>query len=203
VHLRDNLGDVTNVPGLLAENIYRAGKVETEGAILDCGANIGMFTLFMRAHNPGRPIHSFEPLPGNARMVRLNCPDAVVNQTGVGREATTVKLGVDAQGLMASSIAQAWSLEETEFPVIALDTYAAEKGIGPVAFLKIDTEGMELEVLDGAKELLRRTHRVAMETHGDDRHRGSIERLKAAGLAIDGEERTGPAAGLLWASRKG
>lgn len=204
VHLRDNLGDVTNVPGLLAENIYRAGRLpdEEEGAIFDCGANIGMFTMFMRSHNPGRAIHAFEPLPGNAAMVRLNTPDASVNQMGVGREASIVRLGVDAQGLMASSIPQVWSLEPLEFPVIALDVYSAEHGIGPVAFLKIDTEGMELDVLDGAHDLLRRTKRVAMETHGDERHRGSIKRLEDAGLTIDGEEGTGPAAGLLWASRK-
>jgi len=201
VHLRDNFGDVTNLPGLLAQNIYRAGRLDGEGAILDCGANVGLFSLWMRAHNPGRPIHCFEPLPGNARMIRLNCPDAVVNETAVGLGSATVDLGVDRQGLMASSIAQAWPLEKAAFPVISLDRYAAEKGIGPVAFLKVDTEGMELEVLDGARELLRRTRRVAMETHGEDRHRGSIERLVAAGLTIDGEERTGPAAGLLWASR--
>jgi FkbM family methyltransferase len=202
VHLRDNFGDVTNLPGLLAENIYRAGTLTREGAIIDCGANIGLFSKWMRAHNPGRPIHCFEPLPSNARMIRLNCPDATVNEAGVGRAAATVRLGVDKHGLMASSIAQAWSLEETEFPVVTLDDYASARGIGPVAFLKIDTEGMELDVLDGAHNLLRRTERVAMETHGDTLHRGSIDRLTAAGLTIDGEERTGAATGLLWASRR-
>ena len=202
VHLRDNFGDVTNLPGLLAENIYRAGTVGSEGVIIDCGANIGLFSKWMRAHNPRRPIHCFEPLPSNARMIRLNCPDATVNEAGAGSAASTVRLGVDEHALMASSIAQAWSLEEKEFPVVSLDEYAATTGIGSVAFLKIDTEGMELAVLDGARALLRRTARVAMETHGDDLHRGSIERLEAAGLTIDDEERTGPTAGLLWASRR-
>lgn len=202
VHLRDNFGDVTNLPGLLHENIYHAGTVADDGAIIDCGANIGLFSKWMRFHNPGRPIHCFEPLPSNAKMIRLNCPDAVVNEAGVGREAGTASLGVDAHGLMASSIAQAWPLEKSSFPVVTLDRYTPANGIKAIAFLKIDTEGMELEVLDGARETLKRTRRVAMETHSPALHRGSIERLEAAGFTIDGEEQTGPSAALLWASRR-
>jgi len=93
-----------------------------------------------------------------------------------------------------------WPTEIQECPILPLDEFAGEKGIGPVAFLKIDTEGMELEVLDGARELLRRTPRAAMETHSEEKHRGSIERLSAAGLRI-AAERFGPRTGMVFASR--
>jgi hypothetical protein len=55
-------------------------------------------------------------------------------------------------------------------------------------------------VLEGAAETLRRTARVAMETHGLERHRGSIERLRAVGFHIDDEASSG-ATGMLFASR--
>jgi FkbM family methyltransferase len=201
VHLRDNFGDVTNLPGLLVENTYRVTKLERPGEILDVGANIGLFAKWIHAHNPERRLHCFEPLPSNANMVRLNCPAAVVNQVGVGSARGKVSVGVDEHGVMASSVAQNWQLRPIEFEVIPLDEYAAQHAIREVAFFKLDTEGMELDVLEGAKQLLARTHVVAMETHGDERHRASIERLAAAGFRIDAEERFG-AVGMVWASRQ-
>jgi FkbM family methyltransferase len=201
VHLRDNFGDVTNLPGLLVENTYRVTKLDRPGEILDVGANIGLFAKWIHAHNPERRLHCFEPLPSNANMVRLNCPRALVNQVGVGSRRGKVQVGVDEHAVMASSVAQRWALKPIEFEVLPLDEYAAEQGIHEVAFFKLDTEGMELDVMEGAQQLLARTHVVAMETHGEERHRASIERLRAAGFAIDAEERMG-AVGMVWASRK-
>ncbi len=108
----------------------------------------------------------------------------------------TASLGVDAHGLMASSITQAWPLENSTFPVVTLDRYTPANGIKAIAFLEIDTEGMALEVPDGAGDTLKRTRR------GPALHRGSIERLEAAGFTIDGAEQTGPLAALLCASRR-
>ncbi len=200
VHLRDNFGDVTNLSGLLVENTYRVTKLDRPGEILDVGANIGLFAKWIHAHNPERRVHCFEPLRSNAAMVRRNCPAAVVNQLGVGRERGTVEVGVDAHAVMASSVAQRWALTPIEFEVIPLDAYAEDRGLGEIALLKLDTEGMELDVLDGAPRVLAQTHQVAMETHGDERHRASLARLAAAGLRINAEERRG-AVGMIWASR--
>ena len=72
-------------------------------------------------------------------------------------------------------------------PVIRLDDYVIRREIDRVALLKIDTEGMELEVLRGASEVLARTALVAMETHGDARHREVLDRLRSAGFHIDGD----------------
>lgn len=201
VHLRDNFGDVTNLPGLWMENEYRAGQLQDEGAVLDVGANIGLFSAWVAAHNPERAIHSFEPLPSNVAMIRLNCPTAVVNQMGLGRERSTLMLEVDDQGIMATSVPQAWKTTPIVVSVERLDDHAAEHGIGPVAFMKIDTEGMELDVLDGGREVLSRTARVAMETHGAERHRATIERLEAAGMSID-DQSTDGRTGLVFASRR-
>lgn len=203
IWLRDNFGDVTNLPGLMVDNEYRVTRLDGEGVVYDVGANIGLFSRWILTHNPGRAVHAFEPLPGNAGIARMNNPDATVNQVGVGRAPGRVTLGVDAQGIMATSIEQQWDTAAgaTEFEVITLDDYTAKRGIERIAFMKIDTEGMELDVLDGARETLRRTARVAMETHGEERHAGSKQRLIAAGLTIDDETRYG-GTGNLFASRR-
>jgi FkbM family methyltransferase len=200
LHLRDNFGDITNVPGLFHRPVYGVRELAEEGAVLDVGANIGLFSAWVDRHNPGRPIYCFEPLPSNTAMIRLNCPRAVATGLGAGREATTVHFRVDGHGIMATTIDTRWPTQAASFDVVPIDDFARRNGIGDVAVMKIDTEGMELDVLDGAAETLRRTHRVVMETHGEDRHRGALERLRAAGFAIDREEREG-GTGMILASR--
>jgi len=200
VHLRDNFGDVTNLHDLFFRNVYRVGALSEEGAVLDVGANIGLFSLWAAHHNPGRPIFSFEPIAGNCAMVRKNCPAAVVTNAGAGREPSVMSLRVDQHSVMASNSEMPWPTETQEFPVLPLDDFARQHNITSVAFLKIDTEGMELDVLDGAREVLRRTARAAMETHSEEKHRGSIERLQTAGLRII-DQRFGPRTGMIYAQR--
>lgn len=200
VFLRDNFGDVTNLHDLLFRNIYEVEKLDTDGDIFDVGANIGLFSFWAAHHNPGRRIFCFEPLAPNCSMIQKNCPAAVVTNAGAGRVPGILQLRVDRHGAMASNMEMPWPTETLECPILPLDQFAAEKKIGPLAFLKIDTEGMELDVLDGAPELLRRTHRVAMETHSPEKHLGTMERLKAAGLQIT-KERFGPRTGMVYARR--
>ena len=45
-----------------------------------------------------------------------------------------------------------------KIPVITLDDFARERPPGRVDFMKIDVEGMELQVMRGARELLRKFH---------------------------------------------
>lgn len=198
--LRDNFGDVTNLPDLLYRNVYRLEHLASEGVILDIGANIGLFAAWATAQNPGRPIHCFEVLPTSAELISYNCPEAIVNQVGLGAARGAAVLKVDEHGIMASRIGQAWAMKDHEFAVIPLDEYCRAEGIEQVAFMKVDTEGMEVEILDGGAETLRRTQRVAMETHSPELHRESLRRLRQAGLGTLLEEFDGKT-GLIRASR--
>lgn len=81
-----------------------------------------------------------------------------------------------------------------------LDTYADQDGVKEAVLLKVETEGMEVDVLDGASSVLTWMHQVASETHGEARHQTSLDRLKDAGFRIEAEERKGRT-GMIWASR--
>jgi hypothetical protein len=41
LHFRDNFGDITNLPGILHQQVYEPPVAVHEGAVLDVGANIG------------------------------------------------------------------------------------------------------------------------------------------------------------------
>jgi len=202
LHFRDNFGDITNLPNLFHRRVYDPPVRVGDGAILDVGANIGLAAAWFWREYPGRPVHCFEPLEENARMARLNCPGATVNTVAVGGRPGTVELRVDRDAVMASTIPWDRAVSTRSLSVITLDGYARSKAIDRVAFLKIDTEGMELDVLDGARDVLSRTAVAALETHGRDRHDGALDRLRAAGLGIDHEEYDGHT-GMVFASRPG
>ncbi|MGH2396606.1 MAG: FkbM family methyltransferase [bacterium] len=199
LYFRDNFGDITNLVSLLYHQVYRLRGLSQEGVILDVGANIGLAAKWFAHHNPGRSIYCFEPLAANAALIRLNCPGAKVEQVAVGARRGRVKLRVDRDSVMASSISCRWETEEVEFDVISLDEFAGTRALEQVALMKIDAEGMEVEILRGCQETLRRTQQVVMETHSRSLHDDAIGHLRHAGFHIDSEQ-FGVTTGLLFAS---
>lgn len=198
--LRDNFGDITNVTNLLCHEVYGELRPLGEGQVLDVGANIGLAANWFAHRHPGHRIHCFEPVPGAARMIALNCPEAVVNCVAVSTRSGDVELQVDEDEVIASSIATNWVTRAHRYPTISLDDYCRSNEIERVAALKIDTEGMELDVLRGAAETLARTGQIAMETHGEDRHHACLELLRSAGFEITKAEFE-RSTGMLFASR--
>jgi FkbM family methyltransferase len=203
-YLRDNVGDITNLWGLWVNDVYRVREMrdpeDRRGAVLDVGANIGLFAAWAAKHLPGTTIHCFEPLPTNIPVIERNCPEARICAAGLGRAPQRVRMHVDLHGSIASRADTRWDTRDFEFDVIPLDEYVRGQGITEVAMLKMDVEGMETDVLDGALETLRRTRRVAVETHGPEQHEGVLARLRGAGFAIEDVVREG-ATGMVYARR--
>jgi FkbM family methyltransferase len=197
---RDNFGDITNLTNLIFRDVYGIRKLRAPGVILDVGANIGLAAAWISYFNPDRPIHCFEPLAGNVELVRKNCPHARVKQVAVGAQDGRVSLAVDSASVMASSIPCAWSTRLQTFPTTSLDTFAHEAGIADIALLKIDAEGMELEILEGARGILPRVAQLAMETHGHAVHETVLDLLRSAGFQIDSAEFNGHT-GMVFTSR--
>jgi FkbM family methyltransferase len=200
LYFRDNFGDITNLLGLFYHRVYSVTGLRREGVILDVGANIGLAAAWFAFHNPDRPIYCFEPLPTNVALIKLNCPGAHVEQVAIGGSPGRVKLEVDRDGVMATSVAWEHASRSLEFEVVPLDAFAQARGLERVALLKIDVEGMECDVLEGARGTLELTQQVAMETHSPALHARSIELLRGAGLTVDAERFSG-STGMLFASR--
>ncbi len=201
LHFRDNFGDITNLVPLLYQGEYRLRRLTQEGAILDAGANIGLAAVWFAHHNPDKTIYCFEPLASNIRMIRLNCPAARVEKVALGREVGTIQLRVDPSGVMASAIPCSWKTKENRFDMRPLDDFCAENRVEKVALLKMDVEGMEMDVLTGAPKTLALTHQVVLETHSDLLHRQVMALLQEAGFGID-LDRFYESTGLLIATRK-
>src|SRR5690606_16129669 len=75
--------------------------------------------------------------------------------------------------------------EEIEVPVHRLDKLLAPDSLRGDVLLKIDTEGMELDVLRGATGVLGRIKYVIAETSVRDRHKNSYRFADLVGFLAD------------------
>jgi FkbM family methyltransferase len=135
--------------------------------VFDVGSHHGLHAVFM-AQRPLRVI-AIEPSPHNVAILRKNIAlnglqNVIVRQTAVGNARGSIRLPQDsnAGGVILSKTEAVPSIEVDLLP---LDQLAEEHGFPH--FLKIDVEGFEARVLEGARQILERRPRIAIEVHVD------------------------------------
>ncbi len=131
-------------------------NVPRDGVVIDAGGNIGLTALILSALVPDGHVHVFEALPENAEYLRRNIQEngirnCTVNAVALGRQPGTVRMSAHGPG----SHVQAGGAG-AEVPVVTLDSYVAEAGLTRLDFLKLDVEGFEPPVLEGAAGTIER-----------------------------------------------
>lgn len=157
----------------------------------DIGANVGFYTLALaRLVTPSGQVYAFEPDARNAHLLRRHLKiNAIEN-------VTVVQIAVSSgSGLVAfeGERDQARIARQGRYivPSISLDEFMAQGNPFP-SFIKMDVEGAEAMVLDGASSILSQaatswmvaTHSAALRTRCQ-------EVLSRTGLALRGFDFTG------------
>ncbi len=155
-----DLGDATQLSAYMLRDFapeltrFIGACCPRNGVFFDVGAHVGLVTFAIAARRPDIAIRSFEPNPSNIESWRRNHelnPDSRVELVASavsdreGRARLTVP-GDSGSGMLAA--------EGTEVTTVALDAYCAREGIRSVDVAKLDVEGHEAAVLDGARALL-------------------------------------------------
>lgn len=128
--------------------------------VLDIGANCGNHTLFLSCVS-GALVHAFEPdaelCAAISTSVSANDVESrvIVHQVGVGDANGFGRLVQTAENNRGAQRLERTSIDEQSIEIIRLDDQGFED---PVRVIKIDVEGMELDVLHGAQELIQRDH---------------------------------------------
>jgi len=148
------------------------------GTILDVGANEGQFAALMREVCPEAHIYSFEPLPevyARLEAAYRDNPMVTTVNLALGAEAGVVQMNRSdfspSSSLlpMAELHRQEWpqSAGHTQVPVrlARLDDWMAEARpvLQGALLVKLDVQGYEASVIEGAQETLRRAHLVVSE----------------------------------------
>lgn len=136
---------------------------------LDIGAHHGYYTLLASTlvGSQGRVI-AFEPSPRERirlkRHVRINkCRNVIIEQNALGAEAGKAELFLvdGAEDYCNSLRPPVVNAQTRKVPVhvITLDQFLARNRIPDIDFIKLDVEGAELAVLEGASNLLTQSRR--------------------------------------------
>ena len=134
-----------------------------EDVVVDCGAHFGLYSLIAaRATENRGTVLAVEPNPESAALLaenleRSGATCARVIEAAVAREvgATVLYVGGPEKAAFAGLSAQIEHKKQVEVKTTTLDALLDDGGIRRVDFVKIDVEGAELDVLDGAKRALR------------------------------------------------
>jgi FkbM family methyltransferase len=201
VHWRDLIGRHIAKYGVheplltrwIADFLAAASK---RGLFVDVGANLGWHTVHAAQYPAVETVVAFEPDPFNTWLLDRNL---AVN--GVGNAVAVASAAGSSRG-----VARMFRYRSTNFgrhtlltdygygsrqvPITDLDSALDALGLGdkPVLILKIDVEGYEPAVIEGAQRTLQRTNAVLLEYSPDLGEEGGlsavgmIDRLHAAGF---------------------
>lgn len=130
--------------------------------MIDIGANVGNYTVLTAtlAGAEGH-VYAFEPAPQNAERLRQRCAgltNVTVFEKAVGERRRNVLLFLDADNdaqhsLGSRNVGRAGgSLKVRQIALDELETLAR------IDLIKIDAQGAELGIVEGARQLLERCH---------------------------------------------
>lgn len=142
----------------------------------DVGAHKGSY-LYWMSRWAGRVV-AFEPQPELAGYLRqaatrLGLSNITVEQMAVAEQSGVLDLYIPTPRSPEASLSPIEGASTLRVPVVALDAYFPE--VERVAFLKVDVEGVELDVFRGAERILTQD-RPAMLFECEQRHlrRGTV-----------------------------
>ena len=156
------------------------------GTLVDVGANVGQFSLLVRALHPEAQIHAFEPLPDMAaryRAVFAGDARVTLHEVAAGEEAGEAEINISASA-DSSSLLPITARQDAIFPgtakvasrtitVARIDDVLAEPLAGPV-FVKLDVQGFELAALKGMPRLLEKADRLYIEVSFMELYEGQV-----------------------------
>lgn len=136
--------------------------------VFDCGASVGRTAQLYRSLFPEAKIYCFEPAPDAFRQLAARFtgdPQVVLEQSAVGAAPSTAVFYLNALRSTSSMLPRpregrryypkdGATTKTIDVPVLALDDFARSRSLSAIDLLKIDVQGAELHVLEGAEQLL-------------------------------------------------
>ena len=155
---RDYVGNMIDGCFYEIKMLQYISSLRLGGTYIDAGANIGNHTVFFGMFCNAVRVVSFEPVAENIELLEKN-----VEGNGLSGKTVICKHGVGAMHYFAEAqtfphnmgMCKITSSTNGEIEVIQIDEYVAENpGMPGVTMIKIDVEGMDLEVLKGAEKTI-------------------------------------------------
>jgi len=168
--------------------------VKPRDVVFDVGAHVGYFTVLMSERvGPQGQVVSFEPRDINLdflrQHVRINkCDNVQIVDACVGDHAGAARL----ETRVGTGKGHVSSAGNVDVRMVVLDELVQSGSLPVPQFLKIDVEGGEMMVLEGARWIIE-THRplMVLATHSRDLKKACNDFLSARGYDMQDLEEPG------------
>jgi len=144
--------------GALSNYFFRISSKRDIKVCLDIGANIGLSALLLSEIAPTAHIYAFEPSERTygylLENVRNGFSDNFISahRAAVGKAEGVVRFADDQHVSSGNHIALDGA--GVEVALTTVDAFVSRAGLASVDFVKIDVEGFETDVLEGALETI-------------------------------------------------
>lgn len=151
---------------------------EESDVIIDCGANSGDLTLELKKRAPKVRYVGVEPNPEDFKVLKKNVyleTSEYVNKA-LGERNAVLNFYVCTENADSSLVEPPSYTEIIDVEVVRLDNLCNELGIKKIKLLKLEAEGYEPEILNGAAGILNFIEYVAVDG-GYERDKDSEQTL--------------------------
>ena len=148
-------------------NQYHVELIPHNAIVVDAGANMGMFSIFAARKHPDATIYAFEPVPRVFEYLKENTkeyPNIKIFNCALGESKGKATIVVTPESIGGNYVSVTGGMP---IDVTTIDNLGVR-----VDFIKIDTEGFEANILNGAVRTIKTSKPiVAMSAyhHAEDK----------------------------------
>ncbi|AFY81364.1 FkbM family methyltransferase [Oscillatoria acuminata] len=149
---------------ILSDSEYNSHLIrQSIDIIFDIGANIGQTSIKLAKKFPNSEIHCFEPVQKTFEELEANVkPYKNIHPycLGFGKKKEKKEIYIYSKSVLASCIPKSPVISSRKSCAVAtleletIDDYCHKHQISSIDLLKVDTEGFDFEVIQGAQELI-------------------------------------------------
>jgi FkbM family methyltransferase len=183
IYLRPGTSDFPVFESVMVQHGYEIDYGLSPKVIFDCGANIGLTTVFYANRFPEAKIISIEPEADNFALLKKNTehyPNVHIYQNGLWNKATSLKVedkGFGEWGFMASEVPEG---THGAVKTVTIPDLMHQQECNEIDILKIDIEGSEKELFESNYETwLSKVKVLVIELHDRMREGASLSFFRA------------------------
>ena len=157
---------VSSYAEIFEQEIYKFRTNQSTPVIIDCGANIGLATIYFKLKYPEAKVLAFEPDPNiftvlknNVQSLDLKNVELFNEAIGVNKETLLFNMEGGHSGMLVVKP------DKKTIPVPVTSLKEVLKKFDLIDFLKIDIEGYEINVLPAIAEELKKVNTLFLEYH--------------------------------------
>lgn len=148
-------------------NQYRTELIKDGNVVIDAGANKGIFSIKVAHEFPRAKIYAFEPVHETAAVLKKNtapypnisCLELGLGDAEISKPMMIGPAGSDGSRMVDSVIDMPGSATQKEMrnvSITTIDDFAAKHSIPRIDFVKMDVEGYEAKILQGAAKTIQK-----------------------------------------------